>query len=376
MKFLFLVNDVMSPGSGIGKKIISQCDAVKPLVNEFYFASTDNSFEFRNVNGVKLFEGDLLLRRWLFRYCFSSLFDFVKLKSIDVVYIRYTHFSSPSFIVFTQKLKSIGVKIIIEVPTYPYDYEYKKLGLTSNLKLLIDKFYRKRLSKYIDKCVTFTAVEDDIFGIDTLQISNAVSADNVKSNIVAIEQSTTLTLKVINFVCVASLHSWHGYDRLILSLSSYTKLSRYTPIHVYIVGDGPELNSLKKLVATLQLNSFVTFCGELQGDDLRKQILLANIGIDSLGRHRVGNESNNSLKSKEYLSFGLPVVKSHKDYSLETLDCVYDVSADEQNFDIEKIILWYKINDFMTKKIEIANICLEKYTWETQMKTVLKSLKC
>ena len=167
MKLLFLVNDVIYPESGIGKKIISQSNALKYIAKDFYFAFTDESFKYRNVNGVPILEKKSFFNKYFFRYRFSSLFNFIKNEGITVIYIRYTHFSSPGFISFIEKLKKIDVEIIIEVPTFPYDSEYEKLGLISKCKLFIDRKYRDKLRNYIDKCITFTSINQPIFGIET-----------------------------------------------------------------------------------------------------------------------------------------------------------------------------------------------------------------
>lgn len=53
---------------------------------------------------------------------------------------------------------------------------------------------------------------------------------------------------------------------------------------------------------------------------LDELLLKADVGVDSLARHRVNNFENNSLKSKEYLTFGLPIVKSHRDHSIDSCE--------------------------------------------------------
>ncbi|HIF9327278.1 TPA: glycosyltransferase [Photobacterium damselae] len=376
MKLLFLVNDVLYPDTGIGKKIISQANALKSIAEDFYFVYTDESFNYRNINGVPVSEKGSIFNKYIFRYRFDSLFEFILSEGINVIYIRYTHFSSSGFIAFVKKLKRIDVQIIIEIPTYPYDSEYEQLGITSKCKLFIDRIYRNKLRHYVDKCITFTSVNQPIFGIETLQISNAVSNESVVKNISALNQRENIELNVINLICVASLHSWHGYDRLISSLPHYLSENDSKKIHIYIVGDGPELNKLKKLVEKNSLQENVTFCGELFGLDLQEKLLHASIGVDSLGRHRSGNLSNNSLKSKEYLSYGLPVVKSHHDGSIDDLNCVLNVSADENEINIKDIISWYLDNKFSSKKQDIAKLCLNYYTWDIQMEKVFESVKC
>lgn len=56
-----------------------------------------------------------------------------------------------------------------EIPTYPYDMEHK--GISSIFVLFIDKIYRKKLHKYVDRIVTLTD-DEKIFNCKTLKITN------------------------------------------------------------------------------------------------------------------------------------------------------------------------------------------------------------
>jgi len=104
---------------------------------------------------------------------YKKLFEFIDEKGVKLIYVRYP-FSEPFFIRFLRECKERGLKVLLEIPTYPYDEEL------STFKLFIDRAFRKRLHKYIDKVITFSN-HREIFGIPTIRISNGIDIEEVKA---------------------------------------------------------------------------------------------------------------------------------------------------------------------------------------------------
>ncbi|MEG1313226.1 MAG: glycosyltransferase, partial [Bacilli bacterium] len=372
-KLLFLINDPVFSGNGVSIKIQSQLEALSNLCQHVYFSHLSEDGKKRLVDNHCLKNNKILENiPYLQRYDFKSLLDFIFSNKVDILYIRYTHFSSPGFIGFLKILSENKIRIILEFPTYPYDDEYKSLPLKSNIKLFIDKKYRKNLRKYVDKAVTFTD-DFDIFGIPTIRISNALSKSRIKYANDHIHNDFETQGNNIRLVAVASMEKWHGYDRLLMGLSKFIEKSEQVNIHLDLIGDGRELGTLKQLSNNLNINDHVTFHGQMEGEKLSQLLLNANIGIDSLARHRAGNNKNNSLKSKEYLAFGLPIVKSHIDPSLNGRGYYMDVPANEMPINLCEVISWYVNNDFHNKKLEISNYAKVNFSWESQMDIILRS---
>ncbi|MEY7044726.1 glycosyltransferase, partial [Escherichia coli] len=141
------------------------------------------------------------------------------------------------------------------------------------------------------------------------------------------------------FLGIANLMFWHGYDRLINALGKYNGSKK---VFFYIVGDTePEFSRLQILVKQLNLEKNVVFLGKKNKDEIIGLLEQTNVCVDALGRHRSGNNVNDSLKSKEYSAMGIPFIKSHIDYSLGNPFFVYQVSSDESDIDVNKIIEWY-----------------------------------
>ena len=94
---------------------------------------------------------------WEYRFCLYRYF-----------------YSSPWFISYLKFLKKINLKVILEIPTYPYDGEVK-----DNFFTKWDKKYRKELHKYVDKGVTYSN-DKKIWGITCINISNGIDLDEIK----------------------------------------------------------------------------------------------------------------------------------------------------------------------------------------------------
>ncbi|PMM49034.1 glycosyltransferase [Vibrio breoganii] len=364
MNTLLLVNETISPNQGVSKKILSQFDALKKISGEShicYIKKLNDSY-------VRVIDDDKVISKnysskYMHLFIYKSMFDFIDINNIDLVYIRYSHFANPFFLRFLKKLKAKGIITLIEIPTFPYDVEYRDRGFLPKIKLTMDKIFRRDLRRYVSNVVTFTN-EDAIFGIDTIRISNAISIckfDNSKK-----QQRNKNELKLL---AVANLGKWHGYDRLIKTLGSfYAKNSNEIKVYFHLVGDGPELSYYKTLVSEFNIEEYVIFYGELDGDELVSLYHYCDIGVDSLGRHRTGNIDNNSLKSKEYFSYGLPIIKSHKDSFIDGTkfdDVCLNIQSDESLFDIDEVIKWYDQLTVTTEEISIrAN---KEFSWEKQL---------
>lgn len=113
-------------------------------------------------------------------------------------------------------------------------------------------------------------------------------------------------------------------------------------IQFQLVGDGPVLKEYEQLVKKYQLEDKVTFHGRIAFSDLNRFYQTADIGIDSLARHRSGVFYNSSLKGKEYLAKGLPIISGVKtELDSENLSFYYKIPNDDTPLDIEKVIEWY-----------------------------------
>ncbi|GKW39307.1 glycosyltransferase [Pectobacterium carotovorum] len=322
-------------GDGISSKILAQIRSIKNmgyLVDCVYLSEEGILF---NTDGeVKLIKIKKIFRYFFFLYVVRFFRD--KKFHYDYIYVRNPHggLYSIFFHIFLKKMKKNDALCILEIPHYPYEKETRSfLGRGA---LIAHKISRIFFLKYIDKIAYMGEEISKIWGVSTTRINNGIEPDRYPS------VQNKLDTRTIKMIGVASLAYWHGYDRLINSIADYYK--RYNDINIefHVVGDGkPEYISLKKLVHELSLEKSVIFHGRKNGKELDDLFFSMNIGVDSLGRHRSGNNYNDSIKSKEYAIRNLPFIKSHIDDSFQGVDFVFNVSADETVFDLNDIIEWY-----------------------------------
>ncbi len=214
-------------------------------------------------------------------------------------YVRYA-LADMGLLRLARTLKARGTRVFVEVPTYPYEGEYRQ-GLLLRASLQLDRLYRSRVFQCVDRVVVYTSF-DEVYGVPTVRTSNGV---DVSALPVCNKRGPS---ERVELIAVAGLSRWHGYDRLIGAMGEYRAQHGALPCRFHVVGDGPELARYRQLVARYRLENDVLFYGFLGGAALDNVFDLADAGIGSLGWYRVGAKENNAIKLFEYLARGLPVV--------------------------------------------------------------------
>jgi hypothetical protein len=265
-----------------------------------------------------------------------------------------------------KRMKRYGSKVVMEIPTYPYDSEYKAQGISN--QIFQDKIFRNRLSKQLDAIVTFSDYEQ-IFGQRTIRISNGIDFDSVK-------MKTTIndTSKELNLIGVAEIHEWHGFDRLIKGLANYYSKPQDYIVKFHVVGYFFSLgieNEFKKIISDNHMEDFVILYGKKHGEELDRLFNKCDFGIGSLGRHRVGIDKIKTLKNREYAARGIPFIYSETDSDFDTRPYVLKVPADESPVIIEDIIDFYKRNSMSSKQIRDS---IKELSWKHQMEHVIKEV--
>ncbi|SJZ77196.1 glycosyltransferase [Anaerorhabdus furcosa] len=332
------------------------------------------------INFINPYEKKQILKRRIRRrlpfFCFTKWDEpKLKIKTIKGIYIRKPWHMDGDLILNLKNIRKNNPKarIVLEIPTYPYDKE--GYALTNIPLVLKDKFWRRYLRKYIDRIATYSD-DDVIFEIPTIQISNAVDAYDVKiANIKEYKSSE------INVMLCATLSYWHGYDRAIEGLNEYYKNGGTVNFILHIVGDGEEYNKLKKMINSYDLNNNVILHGKLFGKKLDLVYEQCDIGFDSMGRHRSGISYNSSLKGKEYVAKGLPIisgVKTELDYD-KTYKYYKRIPADDTPVDFEQVHNFcdeiYCGENTVDVRSEIRKYANDHFTYEITMKSVLDFLK-
>ncbi|MCI6032776.1 glycosyltransferase [Fusobacterium varium] len=373
MNGLFFINETLSESSGISKKILSQVKALKQngVEIQFSYLVKDKKYTLRKIENTVIakFQNNIFGKLKMY-VSYKNLLNYIMSNDIDFIYIRYTHFSNYFFNRFLKKLKKSNLIIFLEIPTYPYDMEYKNITGCRKIKFLIEKYYRNRMGKNINRIITFSN-DDKIFGIKTIKMSNGIDINEIS----IVNKNVKESINEINFIGVAGIAFWHGFDRFILSMVEYYKNNPKEIVKFHIVGDGDKetVNNLKNLVKENKLEKYVIFYGYKSGKELDEIYNESDIGIGCLGNFRKGLYEGGALKNKEYCAKGLPVVVAGPDYDFNNCEFIYQVSQDESLINIEKIIEWYKNLNMAPE--EIRKYAEDNLSWNIQMKKVVESIK-
>lgn len=367
-KILFLIFHGFDSSNGISKKISYQVKAFKACGMETHLCYMDeNGTKKRIIDGNIIADyGNGFLSKILKRIDFSAISHYVKNNHIDFVYIRSNHNANPFTINMVKHMKRVGAKVVMEIPTYPYDSEYEAQGMSN--QIIQDKLFRRSLAKQLDAIVTFSDYEL-IFGQRTIRISNGIDFDNVK-----MKSTINDTSKELNLIGVAEIHEWHGFDRLVRGLAEYYSKPQNYIVRFHVVGYffSTEIeNEFKKIVIDNHMENCVILYGKKHGKELDYLFDKCDFGIGSLGRHRVGIEKIKTLKNREYAARGIPFIYSETDSDFDTKQYVLKEAADESAINIDRIISFYK-NISMSPQ-EIRN-SIKDLSWENQMRTVLNNI--
>lgn len=345
--------------SGVSRKIHSQVIAIENLGFNVYLAGFFNNLykiqsekEYIDLKGESL----ILKKKILFKFILEK----IKKYQIKILYIRMFGASS-SFISFLKEVKNLGLKIIMEIPTFPYDNEV--IGIKGKILNFIDRVYRNKYKYVLDYIVTFSD-DNYIYGVPCINISNAVDEETIEKDIVIKDD------RVINFVSVSTLYYWHGVDRFLSSILNYLQNTDANHnIKFYIVGpDNAESLKIKKILNENPcLKDIVFYLGYKNSLELKQIYKDMHIGVGSLGRHRSNIYKINTLKNKEYCANGLPMIYSENDKDFDNQKFVYKSSADESLIDINDLCNWYIEHNWVDSEI-ISYI--KNYTWHEQMKKV------
>lgn len=275
------------------------------------------------------------------KYDFEKVFE--RIETPDFLYVRGTQ-SSNQYIDFFRRIKEKypSCKLIVEIPTYPYDKEVQKCLYP------LDLWSRRKYSKFVDRIVTFSP-DEAIFGVPTIQTMNGIIVDDIKM----VEREKTD--KIINLFAVALMYPAHGYERVIRGLANY-KTQGGKNIVLHLVGDGPEKPYYMQLSEKLDVNDIVKFYPMMDKDELDDLYEIADIALDVLGVYKKNISVISSLKSREALAKGLPLIAGCKIDVCEKKYFPYmlEFPNDTSDLDLFRVEEFYRTIRSNKSRVELA----------------------
>lgn len=368
MKVLFLIFHGFDPNNGISKKISYQLNAFKENGHEAHLCYMDETVSKRRIvdHEIIIDYGNGTKGKILKRIEFSSIVDYAIDSNIEFVYIRSNHNANPFTINMVKRMKKVGMKVVMEIPTYPYDQEY--FNKSMRRQLIQDKLFRNQFAKQLDGIVTFSE-EDFIFGQKTIKISNGIDFESVR-----IKKESDHPKNELHLIGVAEIHRWHGFDRVIKGMANYYSSPKELKVIFHIVGyffSTVEKEEITRIITDNHLEQYIILHGKKHGEELDEIFDKCDFGIGSLGRHRVGIDDIKTLKNREYAARGIPFVYSETDTDFDKQPYVLKMPANESAIQIEGIISFYQNLSISPQQIRNS---IEHLSWKNQMKRVLEAV--
>ena len=379
MRILFLTYHGFEEASGISKKMLAQIKGLRQNGHEVYVCYYDIA---PDGHRCRYIDDDVIedygqgawaaIRQ---RMGYDCIYDYCIREHIGFVYARCFQNANPWLIRFFKRLKKVGIHAVTEIPTYPYDEEFKNFDWKARLGLKIDQLFRDRLYQQMDALVTFSDAEE-IFGQHTIRISNGVDFDSIPLHQLSAVSRQPSELHLIG---VAEVHDWHGFDRVMTGIGEYYRQKQITnsyqpEVFFHVVG-GVHPNRMSNVFAPIinqySLQDKIVFHGQLFGDALTQVFNQCQFAIGSLGRHRSGITVIKTLKNREYATRGIPFIYSEQDSDFDHQPYVLKAPADESPIDIQQIIDF--VDHFQMKPEEIRKT-VEHLSWKIQMQIVVDQI--
>ena len=374
MRILFLVYHGFSEHSGISKKIHYQVKGLRENGHDVrlcYYDFAANGHRCRFIDDVIIKDyGKGIVSGLRQRIDYSCIYDYCLREKVEFVYARCFQNANPWLIRFFKKLKKAGIHAVTEIPTYPYDEEFRDFYWKQRMELKVDQLFRRCLYRQMDALVTFSDAEE-IFGQRTIRISNGVDFDSIPLHQPPLSLERAGGEASLHLIGVAEVHRWHAFDRVVAGLGEYRG---DVDVRIHIVG-GVHPNNMAQyftpLIEKYQLQDKVIFHGTLFGKALDDVFNQCQFAIGSLGRHRSGITVIKTLKNREYATRGIPFIYSEQDSDFDSQPYVLKAPADESPVDIQRIIDF--MEHFTMKPAEIRHT-VEHLTWKIQMAEVIRKV--
>lgn len=369
MKALFLVFHGFQEYNGISKKIKYQIHALEQCGVEMHTCYYDVTPDGRRqwiVDGTVIADfGTGIAAKIRKRIDYRAIVRHCIANEIKLVYIRYYHNANPFTIHLLKSLRKAGIKVLLEIPTYPYDREYNRFSKRADFH--IDRIFRRSLCRYVNAIVTFSN-DEEIFGQRTIRISNGIDFDHIP-----LRKSQHDTSRELHLIGVAEIHAWHGFDRLINGLKDYYALCPEYKVYFHIVGN-PSNEQVRRTIETPlhehHLEQYVFLHGARHGAELDELFEAADFAVGSLARHRSGIHNIKTLKNREYAARGFGFVYSETDDDFEQMPYILKVPADESPVDIGRLVDFFRHQSLTPQEIRDS---IRHLSWQEQMKIVISN---
>lgn len=266
------------------------------------------------------------LRFHLLRNFYAWILIIKMSRSFDLVVVRHMSFDLFSFVFAPLVKNRISVHHSKEVE----ELGLIRYGLLGKLASIAEQYFG---SNVISLGLGVIGVTNEISEYECGRVKKnlpfAVYPNGIDPTIITLAEDLRVpSVLQLAFVC-SYFSPWHGLDLLLDSLESYISSPCSRVIKLHIIGE-VAFAELDRIAASDRLSSICNVAGYLDGDQLERLLSCCDAGIGSLALWRKGLREASTLKVREYLARGLPVLSGHQDPSLPGGFPYYDIIDLEQ----------------------------------------------
>jgi|GEM_PF-5924248 len=309
----------------------------------------------------------------------NSLETLLKKESFDYVYLRFP-FSHPKLLSI---LKQYPKKVIIEFNSISSSetrshsknkhYDGYISGVLSKLQdIQIPIFYDWLLmTSIVNQAKLIVGVTSELVEFYKTKKSDGIAIPNgIDVSLYATRISPSISKSKIIMLILDGTSTdapWQGMDRLIKSIRHH-KLENN--LEVWICSDKNEYASLP----------FIKELGYLNGEKLTNLFNSVHFGSGKFSTHRSGIKDISALKSREYISRGLPLAYAGNDSDIENSDLnkyAYKIPNDESIINLPDIIKWIcKLYENRPNHAEeMKELAYKKLSFDIKISELLTYLK-
>lgn len=271
-----------------------------------------------------------------------------------------------SLIALMKTAQQRGIKVLYEIPTYPYygeQFRASRKKYRAVAKIAVDAMFSPLIKKYADHIVIIRSNSKIRLHHKMVEINNGVNTEKIKS-----KENYGSKDGVFRMVTVGTLFPYHGYDRVLAGLKDCKEEVDGHPVEFHIVGASQTIDELKEQAQKLGLKR-VIFHGMKTTDELNEMYEDFDVGLGCLALHRRNADIDTTLKIIEYYCRGVPVVTSgkspYKDPAVTI--CVPD---GEEAVNINRLYRKWKNID-KDKQQKLSEQAKKEFSWNFIMKQLL-----
>jgi glycosyltransferase involved in cell wall biosynthesis len=359
--------------NGVNKKIFAQATQLNASGIDFslvLLGGINNNYPDHNFINYLPIKDSLFLKIMVFRRFYRQFlakkYILEVQKSSGTGTVLYLRYPLPILLLPHELLTKRNCKIILECNSIEINEQKKAKSYISYYKeLFLGQEFRKR-------CDAIVGVTDEITHYQLERLGNfnkphITIGNGIEVNSVPIRQPPPYSGSTIHMICVGNVSSWHGIDRLVQGTAEY---KGPTKINIHIVGDGPEIPYLKKMIDNLKINDHFDFHGFTTGKELDAVFDHCHIAIGSLGIHRIGLKEASILKSREYCSRGIPYITACSDPDFtDDFPFVLKLSSEDTSLDMEQVLAFtHRVFQDTDHPQKMRLYASENLDWSIKMK--------